>query len=490
MFDDEARYRVLESSDARFDGVFYAGVTTTGIYCRPSCPARTPLRRNVRFYRSAAKAQSAGLRACRRCRPDVVPGAPEWSTRADLAARAVRLVADGVVERDGVDGLADRLGYSVRQVHRTLVDELGVGPLRLARAQRAHTARTLLETTPMTITEIAFAAGFASIRQFNDTMREVYASTPTELRSAHARRTRGQPTGHPDAAGETGRVALRLAYRSPAALGDLWAFLAARAVPGIEEVVDGTYRRTLMLPRGAAIVELTACDDAVIATLHLRHPGDLTAAVARCRRLLDLDADPVAIDAALGADPTLAPLVAAMPGIRVPGAVDPTEMAVRAVLGQQVSVAAARTLAGRMVQAYGEPLPTPSGSLTHTFPTRRCARGSGPGDVPRHDASGGHIARAGAAARRRHGVSRCRRGPRRGGAAAAGRARHRAWTAHYLRMRALSDPDVFLPTDLAIKIGATNLGLPSDPRALDAVAQRWRPWRSYALRHVWRASIA
>ena len=340
MLDDEARYRVLASRDARFDGVFYAGVTTTGIYCRPSCPARTPLRRNVRFFRSAAKAQSAGLRACRRCRPDVVPGAPEWSTRADLAARAVRLVADGVVERDGVDGLAHRLGYSVRQVHRTLVDELGVGPLRLARAQRAHTARTLLETTP-------------DDDHRDRVRRRLRQHPPVQRHDArgvreHADRASSAHTpGAAAARGETGRVELRLAYRRPAALDDLWAFLAARAVPGIEEVVDQTYRRTMRAAarRGSGRAHPRRRTRST-ATLHLRHPGDLTAAVARCRRLLDLDADPVAIDAALGADPTLAPLVAAMPGIRVPGAVDPTEMAVRAVLGQQVSVAG-RAHAGR-----------------------------------------------------------------------------------------------------------------------------------------------
>jgi len=487
MLDDEARYRVVASRDARFDGVFYTGVTTTGIYCRPSCPARTPLRCNVRFFRSAAQAQSAGLRACRRCRPDVVPGAPEWSTRADLAARAVRLVTDGVVERDGVDGLAHRLGYSVRQVHRTLVDELGAGPLRLARTQRAHTARTLLETTAMSITEIAYAAGFASIRQFNDTMREVYASTPSELRTAHRRRS---GAGREPDPGETGRVELRLAYRHPAALEDLWAFLAARAVPGVEEVVGSTYRRTLRLPRGAAVVELVPGIGAVTATLHLRHPADLTAAVARCRRLLDLDADPVAIDASLGADPALAPSVAARPGIRVPGAVDPTEMAMRAVLGQQVSVAAARTLAARMVQAHGDRLPVPSGSLTHTFPTAGALAAADPTSFR---VTTRRAATLQALAQRLADGTVC---------LDAGADRDEAeaqlaavpgigpWTAHYLRMRALSDPDVFLATDLAVKAGATRLGLPSDQRSLEAVAQRWRPWRSYALRHVWHASAA
>jgi len=477
MLDDEARYRAVQSRDARFDGVFYIGVTSTGIYCRPSCPAITPKRRNVRFYRSAAEAQSAGFRACRRCRPDVAPGSPEWNVRADLAGRAMRLIADGTVEREGVAGLANRLGYSERQVHRTLLDEVGAGPLRLARAQRAHTARILLETTALPVTELAYAAGFASLRQFNDTIRAIYAVTPTDLR----RQARSSRLPTP----VSGAIDLRLAYRRPADLESLLDFLAARAVPGIEEVDGRTYRRSLVLPHGAGVAELTPADGYLRATLRLADHRDLGTAVARCRRLFDLDADSAAIDAVLTRDEALRPCVVQSPGRRVPGAVDGDELAIRAVLGQQISVAAARALAGRLVAEHGKPLDAPVGAVTHTFPTAdalaevdsavlpmpasrqrtmhelttRLARGSiglHPGadrDQAEHDLQ------------QVPGI-----GP---------------WTAGYIRMRALADPDVFLGTDLGVRKGLAAAGLPDDPRTAPSVAERWRPWRSYAQMHLW-----
>src|SRR6201994_2730967 len=232
--DDEQRYAAAVSKDARFDGVFFIGVTSTGIYCRPSCPAITPKRANMRFYPSAAAAQGAGFRACKRCRPDTSPGSPEWNVRADLAARAMRLIADGAVDRDGVTGLAGRLGYSERQVNRVVTAELGAGPLALARAQRAQTARVLIETTTLPLSDIAFAAGFASIRQFNDTIRTVFASTPGELRERAARR-RGAAVPAP------GTLRLRLAYRAPIDFGRIVRFLGARAIPGVEAVADGVY---------------------------------------------------------------------------------------------------------------------------------------------------------------------------------------------------------------------------------------------------------
>lgn len=477
MLDDEARYRAVRSRDARFDGVFYIGVTSTGIYCRPSCPAVTPKRENVRFYRSAAEAQSAGFRACRRCRPDVAPGSPEWNVRADLAGRAMRLIADGTVERDGVGGLAARLGYSERQVHRTLLDEVGAGPLRLARAQRAHTARILLETTTLPVTEVGYAAGFASIRQFNDTIRAIYATTPSDLR----RRARTARKPAPVA----GAIELRLACRRPADLTGVLDFLAARAVPGIEEVEGQTYRRSLVLPHGAGIAELTPADGYLQATLRLADHRDLGAAVARCRRLFDLDADSAAVDEVLAGDPALRSHVTHRPGRRVPGVVDGAELAVRAVLGQQVSVAAARGLAARLVAAYGKPLDSPVGSVTHTFPSAVTLADVDPSSFPMpasrqrtlHELTArvadGRIDLHPGADRDEieHDLLEVPGiGP---------------WTAGYIRMRALADPDVFLATDLGVRHGLAVAGLSSDARTAAAVAERWRPWRSYAQMYLW-----
>ena len=256
--DDERRYQAAVSKDPRFDGVFFIGVTSTGIYCRPSCPAITPKRANMRFYRSAAAAQEAGFRACKRCRPDASPGSPEWNIRADMVGRAMRLIADGVVDRDGVEGLARRLGYEQRQVRRLVTAELGAGPLAIARAQRAQTARILTETTALPLSEIAFAAGFASIRQFNATIREVFAVTPTDLREARGRvqKTRRLlPPPSADAAAP-GLIRLRLAYRAPIDGERMLGYLGARAIPGVEEVREGRYRRTIMLPNGPGILSL------------------------------------------------------------------------------------------------------------------------------------------------------------------------------------------------------------------------------------------
>ncbi len=330
--DFAGRYRAVQSRDPRFDGWFFTAVSSTGIYCRPSCPATTPRPEHVAFYPTAAAAQEAGFRACKRCIPGAVPGSPAWDLRGDLAGRAMHLIADGVVEREGVPGLARHLGYSERQVRRHLLADLGAGPLALARAQRAHVARLLLETTELPVTEVAFAAGFGSLRQFNATIREVFASAPTELRAS---RRPGEPA-------PGGRVVLRLARRAPFAWSALLGFLAVRAVPGVEEVVDGSYRRSLRLPHGPGVVELVDAGDAVRCTLALADPRDLGPAVARCRHLLDLDADPVAVDDVLGRDPRLADLVGATPGRRSPGTVDGAELAVRAVLGQGITVAAAQ----------------------------------------------------------------------------------------------------------------------------------------------------
>ena len=477
--DFEHHYRAVRSRDARFDGWFFVGVTSTGIYCRPSCPAVTPKRTNVRFYPSAAAAQSGGFRACKRCRPDATPGSPEWNSRADLAGRAMRLIADGVVDREGVAGLARRLGYTERHLHRMLVAEVGAGPIALARARRAHTARLLIETTSLPITEVAFAAGFASIRQFNDTVRAVFAATPTQMRRrARARRNEATP----------GSIALRLPYRAPFDGDSLFGFLGDRAVPGVEELVGGVYRRTLRLPHGAAIVELSSGDDHIRCALRLEDLRDLGAAVQRCRRLLDLDADPVAVADVLGADQLLGSLVRSAPGRRVPGSVDGAELALRAVLGQQISVAGARTLAGGIAASYGQPLPEPlaeDGGLTHLFPE--------PGAIADADL----VAVAVPVARRRALSNLAlalaageivldpgadREEVERQLVALEGIG---AWTASYVAMRALGDPDAFLPTDLGVRRALGRLGQPGDPASAVALAERWRPWRAYAVQHLW-----
>ncbi|WP_020670463.1 DNA-3-methyladenine glycosylase 2 [Amycolatopsis nigrescens] len=485
--DTERCYRAVASRDSRFDGQFIMAVRTTGIYCRPSCPALTPKPANVHFYPTSAAAQAGGYRACRRCLPDAVPGSPDWNLRADLAARAMRLISDGTVERDGVPGLARRLGYSERQLGRVLTAELGAGPLALARAHRAHSARLLIELSELPLADVAFAAGFASIRQFNDTIREVFASTPSQLRAGAAGARRRAPGGEPSGEGAAGaRLCLRLPYRPPFDAAGLLSFFAARAVAGVEDVTVAGYGRTLRLPHGTATAWLTPLNGHVRCDLRLTDVRDLSSAVARMRRLFDLDADPQAVAKVLGADPALAPLVAETPGMRVPGAVDGPELVLRAMLGQQVSVAAARTAAGRLAEELGDRLsPAERGdTLTTLFPS--------PAAVAEHGRD-------------------VLRGPRRrieaicetADALASGAVEVHVgrdpdelraellelpgigpWTADYVLMRVLGAPDLLLTGDLVLRKGAAELGIED---ALTGHAKAWRPWRSYAGMHLWRA---
>ncbi|WP_030660064.1 DNA-3-methyladenine glycosylase 2 [Streptomyces rimosus] len=475
--DFERCLRAVQSKDARFDGWFYTAVRTTRIYCRPSCPVVPPKPENMTFYPSAAAAQQAGYRACKRCRPDASPGSPQWDERADCVARAMRLIADGVVDREGVPGLAARLGYSTRQVERQLLAELGAGPLALARAQRAQTARLLIETTELPMADVAFAAGFASIRTFNDTVREVFALAPTELRR------RARPgTG---AAALPGTLALRLPFRQPLCPDNLFGHLAATAVPGVEEWRDGAYRRTLALPYGHGIVALTPRPDHIDCRLSLTDLRDLAGAIARCRRMLDLDADPEAVDGLLGEDPVLAPLVRKAPGRRVPRTVDADEFAVRAVLGQQVSTAAARTHAGRLVTAYGRTINDPAGGLTHLFPAPAELAGLDPETLamPRtRRATLTTMITALADGTVQLGVGSDRDRARAQLAALPGVG---PWTVECVAMRALGDPDAFTPTDLGLRRAAAGLGLPATPAALIRHSARWRPWRAYAVQYLW-----
>ncbi|HEX6931106.1 MAG TPA: AlkA N-terminal domain-containing protein [Streptosporangiaceae bacterium] len=496
--DTERCVRAVQSKDARFDGWFFTAVVTTGIYCRPSCPVAPPKPQNMRFFPSAAAAQQAGFRACKRCRPDASPGSPEWNERADLVARAMRFIADGVVDREGVAGLAARLGYSVRQVERQLLAELGAGPLALARAQRAQTARLLIETTRLAMGDVAFAAGFPTIRTFNDTILQVFAMPPTELRR------RATASGRKAPASSLGAISIRLPFRQPMCHDNLFGHLVATAVPGVEEWRDGAYRRTLRLPNGPGIVSLRPGPEYVACQLALTDLRDLAMAISRCRRLLDLDADPVAVGDELSLDEALAPLVAKAPGRRVPRSVDAAEMAVRAIIGQQVSTAAARTHGARLADRYGERVDDPAGGLTRLFPDMAVLAEAGTAVL----AEAGTAVRAepGTAvlampASRRESVLALARAvaggtldlgagsdwelARSGLAALPGVGR---WTVEIVAMRGLGDPDAFTATDLGVRQAAAAAGLPASPAALIKRAERWRPWRAYAVQYLWATS--
>jgi len=471
---DAERFRqAIERRDPRFDGWVVGGVVPAGIACRPGCPTRPP--GEVRVFAGAAAAQAAGYRMCTRCRPDTTPGSPEWDRRADLVGRAMRLIADGVVDREGVRGLAARLGTGERELHRRLVEVAGAGAAALARAQRARTAHVLLETTALPLADVAVAAGFRSARQLDATVREAFAATPVELR---ARATR------PTEAGE-GEIILRLPYRAPLDAAGLIAFLGRRAVPGVEEVIDGAYRRSLHLPHATGTVELRPLDGHVRARLWLEDLRDLAPAVERSRALLDLDADPDAVTEALGADALLGGLVRAAPGRRVAGHVDGSELAVRAVLGQQVSLAGAATLAGRLVAALGQPLARPLGAVTHVFPSAERLAEADPERLAMPHAR--RRALLGLAAALARGELVLDAGADRE------EARRRLlalpgigpWTAAYVAMRALRDPDAFLESDLGVRRALERLGRDGRPAAAARVAERWRPYRAYAVQHLW-----
>ncbi|MDN3443092.1 AlkA N-terminal domain-containing protein [Microbacterium sp. APC 3901] len=474
--DFDERYRAISARDTRFDGQFVTAVRSTGIYCRPSCPARTPKPRNVTFYPTSAAAHEAGFRACKRCLPEAAPGSPAWDLRSDVAARAMRLIASGVVEREGVSGLAVRLGYSTRHLTRLLSTELGAGPLALARAHRAHTARMLLVGTDMPISDVAFSAGFASIRQCNDTIREVFSLTPGELRARRKMPASAAP----------GTIDLVLPYRGPLDASGIFQWMAARAVSGVEEATAASFSRHLRMTGGPAWFEVRQdATERLRLRARVAQLGDLAPLVSTVRRIFDLDADPLAVDQALSANPELAPLVERTPGIRVPGSADPHEMLIRAMVGQQITVVAARTALTALTDALGERtehgllFPTMSaiaerGAEVLRGPRARiraivgAAAALADGSLPLTVGDDGVEQRAALLAM--PGI-----GP---------------WTADYVRMRVLGDPDVLLPGDVALRAGAAAAGLPGDPLPLVAWAERAAPWRSYLSAHLWRAAPA
>ena len=476
MHDDaEACYRAITSRDARFDGRFFTAVTSTGIYCRPVCPAQTPKRANVRFYATAAAAEAAGFRACLRCRPDLAPGSLQPAGGDRIADRALRLIASGAADGGaGVAAVARRLEVSERHLHRVLSEAVGAGPLTLARMRRLQTARTLIEQTGMPITDVAFSAGYSSLRQFNSEVRSGTGRPPTQLRRRGA-------AGHD---GE-GAIVLRLGVRPPFDGSALLAFFAARAVSGTELCTTSMLTRTLSLPHGAAVVELEPQATQLVVRLWLDDVRDLGSAVERCRRLFDVDADPAAIAAVLCADPLLAPLISAQPGLRVPGCADAEEIAVRAVLGQQVSVARATALASRLADQLGVRLTHRRSGVDRLFPScaaiaeadldglgltgervatlRRLTIALAAGEIDLDPGADGAEVRAALLSIRGIGE----------------------WTATYIAMRGLRDPDAFPAGDLSLRHAFARAG-GGDARDMCRRAERWRPWRAYATVHLWQ----
>jgi len=483
--DVDVCYRALAARDARFDGLFFVGVETTGVYCRPVCPARTPGRDRCRFFRAATQAEAAGFRSCFRCRPELAPGAAPVDALSRVVASAMRRIDEGALSPDGsVDGLARELGVSGRHLRRAMQAELGVSPLALAETRRLALARQLIVDTTLPMTEVAFASGYRSVRRFNAAVKARYARSPSTMRRG-GRAAAGTGTG----AGATDdSLTVMLPYRAPYDWAAMLGHLAARAIPGVEHVRDGVYLRTAGFGacRGWLAVAADGGRAALRATISTSLSGSLMTVVARLRRLFDLDAQPAAIAAHLSRDPRLAAHVRARPGLRVAGAFDPFEAAARAVLGQQVSLAAARTIAGRLVVAGGAPIATPHPELTHVFPSAA--------DISRQP-DVGFAASLGVPARRAATLLAFAR------AIASGRLAFDAalepaslieqiialpgvgpWTAHYLAMRAVGWPDAFPEGDLVLR---KRLGGISG-RAARALAEPWRPWRAYGATHLWQ----
>jgi AraC family transcriptional regulator, regulatory protein of adaptative response / DNA-3-methyladenine glycosylase II len=472
--DFDACWQAIESRDPRFDGRLFVGIVTTGVYCRPICPAPMAKRENVRFHASAAACEAAGFRPCRRCRPETAPGSPEWLGGSATVARALRLISEGFLDANPVGELARRLRVGERQLRRLFAAHLGAAPLAVARTRRVQLARMLIDQTDLSMADVAMTSGFGSIRRFNETIRSAFGRSPTELRGSA-----------PPVEG----LVLRLPFRPPLAWEPIVRFLAARAIPGVEEVRDSTYRRTARNGAEPGIVELERVPGQAHLRLRLRLAGigGLAAAVEQARRVFDLGADPLQIEATLRADGRLAPLLKRHPGLRVPGAWDPFELAVRAVLGQQVSVQAATTLAGRLVRAYGEQLPQRDGALTHVFPAPTALAAAHVETIGLPRARAETIRRLGTEVADGDLVLDATADP----AVVSSRLRELPgigpWTAEYIAMRCLQDPDAFPAADLGLRRALASNGRPATAAEVVAIAAAWRPWRAYAALHLWSA---
>jgi AraC family transcriptional regulator of adaptative response / DNA-3-methyladenine glycosylase II len=481
-------YRALQSRDPRFDGLLIVGVTSTGIYCRPVCPARTAKPENCRFFGSAAAAQEAGFRPCLRCRPETAPDLASWRGTSNTVSRALALIAEGALDGDdaGVEALADRLGIGERHLRRLFVQHLGASPVAVAQTRRVLFAKQLIHETHMPMTGVALASGFGSIRRFNEIFRDLFHRPPGALR-----RRSSSTVSSPEAG-----VTLKLRYRAPYDWDSMLGYLRARAIPGVEVVENGSYLRTIGIDRLTGSLQVAHLPDrqSLRVTIWFPRVQSLPAIISRVRRLFDLGADIETIDAHLSLDPLLAPFVARRPGLRAPGGWDGFELAVRAILGQQVSVAAARRLGEQLVAGYGEPVSTGfvnDTRLTHVFPeAARLAREKSievamPGARrsalkelaaaaaadPNLFRSFGTIEEAITRLRKIRGVGE--------------------WTAQYIALRALRETDAFPAADIGLLRGAEVVdGTRSTVPGLLTRSESWRPWRAYAAQHLWAASAA
>jgi AraC family transcriptional regulator of adaptative response / DNA-3-methyladenine glycosylase II len=504
--DHDICYRAVASRDPRFDGRFFTAVLTTGVYCRPVCPARTPRRENVRFFPCAAAAAEAGFRPCRRCRPETSPGTPAWLGTSASVSRALRLIAEGALDRGGVDDLAARLGLGARHLRRLFQEHLGASPLAVALTRRVHFAKRLLDETDLSMTQVALAAGFGSLRRFNAAMRQTFGRAPSELRRGSRGGTGSGNRGGFDEVAQD-RLLLRLSYRPPLDWPGLLAYLGPRAIPGVEVVYGDSYLRAVTCngQQGVMRVRPAAASsrDALILEVPACFAPHLLELVARTRRLFDLDADPGEIARQLKRDPLLAASLRRRPGLRVPGAFDRFEVAVRAVLGQQVSVRGATTLAGRLVEIFGEPLAGPAGAElmdktvaggTAPWPDRLFPR---PARLAATSVS--RLAAVGLPRRRAAAVRTLARAVQAGELDLAGAldlatfVRRTAalpglgdWTAQYLALRVLHEPDAFPASDLGLRRALEAAGLAATPAAVRRRAEAWRPWRAYAVMHLWQ----
>jgi AraC family transcriptional regulator of adaptative response / DNA-3-methyladenine glycosylase II len=477
--DFESCNRARLSRDARFDGRFFVAVRSTGIYCRPVCPAPRARLQNVLFFPCAAAAQEAGFRPCRRCRPETAPGTPAWQGTSTTVSRALKLISEGYLDRRGVDDLAQALGIGDRHLRRLFFAHLGASPNAVAATHRLHFAIRLIEETSLPMATVAFGSGFASLRRFNAAIRETFGGPPSTLR-------RQIPEDTPRTRGNS-ILNLQLAYRPPFQWNALLGFLGKRAIPGVEEVRNGAYRRTFALAeaRGVFAVANDAATHSLRVNIQISNARELLTLVEKVRSMFDLSADPLEVGACLARDPALASLVRRHPGLRLPGTWDAFELAVRAILGQQISVAAASTLAGRLAARFGKPFPEAGGTLSYLFP--------GPETLYEADLSAIGIPRARAETIRSLARAVAGKHVRLDAAQPLDQAVRRLceipgigeWTANYIAMRALQEPDAFPAADLGVMRALAKLERRMSPRAISRRAEVWRPWRAYAVMYLW-----